>query len=449
MTYYPHKTTTDNAGRFHLKGLDKQRRNQLRISKEGFSPWYELNQSAGIGDLKVALNNKTYFEGTVTSPDGKPVPNALVRADSGPKVTDDQLHLPHVWTETTSDAEGHYKLFVAPDSYMLQVRVPDSGIARARAIVNADQALAQDIHLEPGIRFLVNCVDGDTGAAVAGAVLNVYRQKGMRATTDANGQAVFEHMPADRFEFEVTAKTYVKWWSADAANERLRERPQNLSLRWENIEFDVTPDAKPATIQLEKGITIAGQVIDPDGKPVADATIATAKFGWADSIDSTKQFTARTDAQGAFSIMLPASGDDQFCLIAHDGEYGKWRKWANGVTDPMQTKPGENKDDVTIKLTTPATIKGQVVDKAGNPVPDKWVRVMSIDERDSRYTAPDTHSDKEGNFELKFVRPGDVLVQAEPFIMKNEFGRTPPIIGVSVTVAENEVKEDVKLTIPK
>ena len=115
----------------------------------------------------------------------------------------------------------------------------------------------------------------------------------------------------------------------------------------------------------------------------------------------------------------------------------------------MQTKPGENKDDVTIKLTTPATIKGQVLDKAGNPVPDKSVRVMSLDERDSRYTAPEAHSDKDGNFEIKFVRPGNVLVQAEPFWMKNEIGRTPPIIGVSVTVAENEVKEDVKLTIPK
>jgi protocatechuate 3,4-dioxygenase beta subunit len=439
-------TTTDRDGHFHLKKLDKGQKIELRISKEGFSPAYEEQGAGGISDLKVVLNNKTYLEGTVYSPDGKPVPDALVRADCGPKVAD-QLHILNVWTETRSDADGHYKLYVAPDSYKIQTRIPNTGLAYLRASVDAGQAVAQDIHLEPGVRLVVKCVDGDTGVGVPGVALRVPRQKNMVATTDANGHAVFEHMPADTFEFEVSSEAHVKSWSAESTNPRMRERPRNLDLRWEDIAFQLAPDMEPVTIQLEKGITLSGHVVDPEGNPVAGATIATARYAWGDAIDMTKRFTARTNAQGAFSIILPASGDDRYSLIAHDGDYGKWRKWANGVTEPLHTVPGENKEDVTIKLTAPATIKGQVVDKGGNPVPDKWVRVMSADDRDSRYTAPDAHTDKDGNFEMKFVRPGDVLVQVEPFLMRTENDPRPSITSVSVTVGENELKQGVSLTV--
>jgi protocatechuate 3,4-dioxygenase beta subunit len=449
-TWYPgNETRTDKSGHFHLKKLDVDRMIELRISKEGYCPWYEPQQPTGVGDLRVALGSKTYFEGTVYSRDGKPVPNALVRADCGPKLADRRLHILNVWTETRSDDAGHYKLLVAPDSYLINTRLADVGVAYFRTAIEGDQAIAQDIHLEAGVRLVIDCVDGDTGAPVPGVKLNVGRQKGMQATSDAGGQAIFEHMPPDKFEFDVSSRTHVKWWCADAANQRLRDRPQGLALRWEGIELSLTPDMGPVKIELERGITISGRVVDPEGQPVSGATIATAKYGWGDAIDSTKRFTARTNARGAFSVVLPASGDDQYTLIAHDGDYGKWRKWANGVTEPMQTKAGEDKGDVTIKLTRPATIRGRVLDTAGTPAANKWVRAMSDEETDSRYVAPETHSDADGNFELKFVRPGGVLVQVEPFYMKDDSGQSSPIAGVHVSVGENELKEGVSVTAPR
>jgi hypothetical protein len=441
----PNQAKTDKSGHFHLVKLDATRNVELRISKDGFSPWFQFSQPTGVADLKVTLSDKTYVQGTVYSPDGKAVPNALVRADCGPK-RDNHYTNPHVWLETRSDADGHYKLFVWPDSYLLRTRVPDTGVADLRTDIAPGQSVAQDIHLESGIRFVVNCIDTDTGAPVPAVKLNDSWQKGMHATSDAAGQAVFEHMPVDKFQFDVDSKTHVKWWSPQASNPRLRDRPENLALRWEGIEFLLSPDMDPVTIQLERGVKLSGRVVGPAGNPVSAATIATAKCGWGDSIDSTKRFTAYTDADGAFSITLPASGGDRFTLIAHDGDYNEWRHWANGVTDPLQTQPGEGKDDLTIKLTTPATIKGQVVNRAGSPLPGQWVRVMSADDRDSRYTAPETHTDADGNFELKFVRPGDVLVQVEPFYMKSDDGRSPPIAGVQVTVGENEVKDGVQVT---
>ena len=40
----------------------------------------------------------------------------------------------------------------------------------------------------------------------------------------------------------------------------------------------------------------------------------------------------------------------------------------------------------------------------------------------------------------------DVLVQVEPFFMKNDDGRSSPIAGTQVSVGENEVKEGVQVT---
>jgi hypothetical protein len=38
-----------------------------------------------------------------------------------------------------------------------------------------------------------------------------------------------------------------------------------------------------------------------------------------------------------------------------------------------------------------------------------------------------------------------VLVQVEPFYMKSDDGRAPPIAATQVTVSENEVKDGVRV----
>lgn len=444
--YKGNETKTDKAGHFHLKNLRRDGPIELRISKPGYSPWYEVNQPTGVGDLKVTLNDKTFFEGAVLAPDGKPVPNAIIRADTGLKVNQ-QVHITHVWTETTADANGHYKLFVAPDNYNLLVRDPKIGVAYTHVTANTNEGVAQDIHLEDGIRFVIHCVNDGDNQPIPDVRVNVDHYKGITATSDDKGDAVFEHLFPAKLDFGFDSKTHMRWWMAESLQQRQRDLASNESWSYSGAELDLSAGAiEPVTLHMEKGATFSGKVVDPQDQPVAGAIVVTNRAGgYADSVDSTQRFTAKTKADGSFRFVIPAC-DDAINLIAHDGAYGTWRHWANGVTDAMDAKAGATHEDLTIKLTVPATIKGQVLDRTGNAAPHKSVRVIGTDDRDSRYVSPEVESDADGHFELKFVRAGDVLVQVEPFYIKNPTGSTPPITAVPVTVAPEETKEGVQVT---
>ena len=68
-----------------------------------------------------------------------------------------------------------------------------------------------------------------------------------------------------------------------------------------------------------------------------------------------------------------------------------------------------------IRLQRPCVIRGKAVDDTGNPLVDREVRAAAKAQNDNRYYVPTTRTDAEGNFELKFVAPGEHYVQAAPF----------------------------------
>jgi hypothetical protein len=447
--YAGNESTTDKNGHFHIKGNGSgDRRVEVRFTKAGLSPVYIRSQDAGVSDLTIMMNAKTYLEGKVLAADGSPIPNVLVRADSGPKEADG-LRITTVWTETKADKDGNYRLYLAPDSYKLQARVPDKGVFYQSIDVPENQATKQDIKLEEGITFTVKCIDGDTQQPVPNVKINAARQKGMTATSDKDGVAVIHHMPPDKFEFRIDSKDHVKWWWPDSPDESQRTREKNWRWTSDGPEITLAPDMEPITILLEKGTTYSGRVLDPDGKPRSGAIVVTALVGYGDAIDQTQHFTSRTKADGAFSLTLPSIGDHQFVLIAHDGGYDEWRKWANGFTEPMSITPGQDVKDLTIKLNVPSTIKGKFVDSSGNPKANTSVRVMTTGDVDSRFVAPSATSDKDGNFTIKFVSPGEMEVQVEPFYMRSpayEDQNPSQIDHTQVTVEAGKTVEDVSVT---
>jgi beta-lactamase regulating signal transducer with metallopeptidase domain len=449
------ETTTDQHGHFTLKKLDSDPV-EIRFSKTGFGPWYNPIQPTGKRDLQVKLSNKTYFEGDVKGPDGKSLKDVLVRADSGPK-TNPGVQITSVWTETRSDQNGHYRLYVAPDKYVVQAHVPKVGAVRAAATTIADGEVRRlNLNLAPGVRFQAVVVDSKTGKPVPGVQLGHWQHKGLEGTSGNDGKIAIDGMTAGKFTFNVSAPGYARWWSPQATQPHHRkELRDTLQRNFDDLEFDITDDMTPVTIELEREVRITGIIHDPDGRPVAGATVSPAHTGTGNSLTGDTRYSVPTAKDGTFVMTLPASGDAKYNLTAHDGAHGQWRKWANGVLDPIQTTPGDELKNVVIKLTRPATVRGHIKDESGKPLAGREVRASAADKLENRYYDPTTKTDQNGDFELRFIRPGEQFIQAAPFFWTN----VPPggmtlklkrgeTNSQQVTLTAGETKEGVQLTAP-
>ncbi len=203
---------------------------------------------------------------------------------------------------------------------------------------------------------------------------------------------------------------------------------------------------EPVTIVVERCVRISGRVVDPDGKPVAGATVAPAKTGSGNSLTGDTRYSIRTAADGTFEMRLPASGAAKYNLVAHDGDYEEWRTWANGIGELMQTKPGDVVENMKLQLSKPCVVRGRVEDANGQPVAKHRVRAQSADKRESRYYDPTTETNERGEFELRFVRPGKHYVQAEPFWITAEDG--PKHAWKLVTAESDRPTEGVLLKLP-
>ncbi len=449
--YRGNETRTDAQGFFRLKKLDKDRKVEVQFRKSGYTPRLFLTEPTGIAGWIVVMGNKTYFEGKVIDPHGKPVKGALIRANNGPKQADGVM-ITEIWTEATTDAEGRYRMYAQEDVYDIQVRIPGVGAARlASTPLTADEAKHLDIPLQPGVVFHARAVDAGTGRPVDGVRLWHWQHPGIEGRSGEDGIVTVADMLPGPFNFEVEAPGYTRWWSDQAVSQGNRrstiERLGGWQRNFDHLDFNLSPGMEPVTITMERGVTIKGRVLDPDGHPVPGATVAPALTGTGNSLTGDTRFSVATDGEGRFTVLLPASGSRDYNLVAHDGNYGEWRTWANGVLPPIRTKPGEERHDVEIKLTRPATVKGRVTDTAGHPVAGREVRASAADRLENRYYDPTTTTTADGSFTLKYVRPGDQWVQVAPFWL--DARSAPRGTSKTVALAPDQVQTGVEFQVPR
>jgi hypothetical protein len=350
------------------------------------------------------------------------------------------------WSEARSGKDGRYRLYTPAGVYDVQVRVPESGVARQKATIAADEAKAMDITLVGGTNFIARVVDSITGAPVPGVRLWNWQYRGIEGTSNAAGNVAILNMMPGSFQFQVEAKGYARWWSEACSNawSRFQKADRHgFQRNLDGLDFEIKPGMEPVTIMLEQSATFRGRVVDPDGKPVTGATVAPALTGSGNSLTGDSRYSVETDHEGRFDAPMPASGDRDYNLIAHDGKIFQWRTWANGVLPPVRTKPGQVIDGLLIRLTRPATVTGRVMDASGKPVADREVRSEPTDKSENRYYDPTTKTRADGTFELKFIRASEQFIQCAPFWLYAE--QAPAGATVKVTLAPGETRAGVEL----
>jgi hypothetical protein len=191
--------------------------------------------------------------------------------------------------------------------------------------------------------------------------------------------------------------------------------------------------------------TIEGVAFDPSVAPAQDGKV-TVKLSVAGQKARAGRGPQNVTPNELAGMVVDGQGKPlegvEVDLIAHDGKFGQWRSWANGVTRPFATEPGERRA-IVLKLGRPARVRGRVVDSSGKPVADREVRASAADRLENRYYDPSAKTAADGTFDLNFIRAGEQFIQVAPFWL--DASQAPEGTSQVVTLEQGETKSDVVL----
>ena len=223
--------------------------------------------------LDIKLDRGLVLSGRVTDPDGKPVQNVYINAWN---------QQAQIGSGGTTDAEGRYRVSLLPGTYSLNIGLPPGSPFVSKNIqsypITANQTL--DVKLESG-KVLSGRVTGPDGKPVQNVNVSAYNpqaQTGGRIQTDAEGRYRIALVPG---AYDVTVNPQSGSPLVSARAERT------------NVFADAVLDFK-----LERGSTLSGRILGPDGQPVPEVNVN------AYDPRTSANSGARTGPDGKYALVL-------------------------------------------------------------------------------------------------------------------------------------------------
>lgn len=288
-----------------------------------------------------------------------------------------------------SGPNGEFKVrgnFAAPFPQSV-VAIHNGYAAGASPAMNSDSAKSGiTVTLPRGFPFIVRVVDKQR-QPVADASIAVFM-----ASPDSMLRSPVVCEPALSIACHTTD-------ASGSATYRATENTYSVNVRGETIASRLVPPQtftarlSPLTIQVDRGVVVAGHVMYRDGTPVVDAMVM-PKIGAG--------AMARTNPDGSFELRSVVPGP--LSLIA---------RTPNSAAPSASVDVTAPDNNVTLTLATPGRIEGRVTDKAtGQPVTDFGVAATL---RDMRFYGPGMrakqfHSD-DGAFAIDDAPLGAVTVR--------------------------------------
>lgn len=423
----PHEVArarTDADGRFAF-ALERGIPFDLRASADGFCAGRRPECYAGEA-LELTLSAGFLVHGTVRRErDGGPVADARVRV----------FQLSHTNSDegaTRSEADGSYRLRIPfqEDATLEVTPLREQGSGWIPLTFDADGTVRQDLLLGDGIEVRGKVLEAGSGKPIAGARVGegwTYRRS---ATTDERGEYV---LPG----FGITG---VQELFAKAEG-------------YGQTQLATLPPARDGVLhvdfELPRGRVARGRVIDPEGRPLADAYVAAVASETGREGQRSEWLSGRTDFAGRFELGGLTPGLPHALLACAAG-------FATLVYDfPASEAEQAELDLGDVRLARPSMLAGRVEDETGRPLAGLEVLLSGANADRGRLRrvelAPaggwyvehrSATTDAEGRFWFGALPAGTFSLGAR------SPGR-PPSPRLPVELAEGELRENVVLAYPR
>ena len=317
---------------------------------------------SGTLDLEAVAAGQV--EGSVKDESGRAIPGAIVQASAegnmGPQFAAAFMGMGASWGTAVTDTDGAYAIdvLVPGTKYKITVKAPDHPTASSDAFVAVGgKTETVDITMKSPRWIDVKVVDKENGQPVAGVSLLAVPKQGGREmmmeligggamwTTGKDGMARIGPLADGELRMQATAGGYV------------------------DMNQDIPDGEKgPITLEIQKGLVIAGTIELPEGVPVQGIRVRVSRSG-----GNSGWFQKRATVQ--------ADGSWRVDTIVDEGEYdinarGEWKE--NVYNANLKASTGD--ENVVLRLEASAkekreTITVTVIDADGKPVPTGRVQL--------------------------------------------------------------------------
>ena len=335
----PAEFTTEEDGRFAFDSLAADVPYNVSASATGFAEARLEGLRLPLDEaVELRLDPAASLRGRVLGSEGQPLEGASIRARGEPDGAG-QAALDTAWASARTDADGRFEL-------------EDLARARWRLTVRAQDHVSRDdieLTVRPPETPPDLTIQLERGATLRGRI------------TGPDGEAVTDARIQRRRTETASSVRFVTVGGASAADGRfsldgLPLGPLSLSFSAEGYleavrDLEIQAGENQLDVQLDRGFSISGVVVDGEGRPVAGAEMAQGQPG-------VRRFTfgrnaaTYSQADGSFELTGLASG--LYDVSARKEGY------AVGRTEQPVEIDGTGVDGVRIELSSGASVSGTV-----------------------------------------------------------------------------------------
>jgi protocatechuate 3,4-dioxygenase beta subunit len=389
---------TAGDGSFVLRGVPPQGDVMVEVVASEFgSPWvfWELSKS-----VTIRLDRAGSVAGSLTGAEAPAMAGVkllLWKAWSRDDVPAGyQISLQK---ETLTGKDGSFQFpAVPPGTYRVRAELDEkspyaTGDSPDFKVKPGEQTTKAALALRRLITVRGRVIDRETKAGVRGAALEFYTMTENRdlsfireTKTDAQGESSLRLLPGQVCGY---VSACPEQYTVPDAGPGLHREPSTTDTAWPVIE-------------LERGTSVEGVVVDESGRAAAQAEVRFLRTSPSYQIE-----TVKCDPAGKFVLkQLPNKGTLSI----------QARTDSAATVDPVTL--ALDKRNAPLRLVVSQTkaggVRGVLVDEAGQPIRQGYVffsGYWSIGASKRGFQMPEIHSDDQGRFEVRGLWPGEYQLQ--------------------------------------